>query len=194
MTKPVPIKLPAWDDLLELDSEPRVHPNGFIQLDLDKAHRLHVWHPELPYRQKTYHPIHDHSFSFTSECFAGRLVHVQYGIEPNDLFGTHYMAKAVCTGGSESELVPIEIERFYTLLSQSAEVIQPGEQYTFAGLQFHEILFNVPSLTVIRKDSFFSDETPTVMIPAGVKPDNSFCRADAETDVLWRLIADVYPS
>ncbi len=56
---------------------PRVHGNGFIQLDLTDRTRLHVWHPSVP-RQKVATQIHDHVFSFESCCIVGRLINVVY--------------------------------------------------------------------------------------------------------------------
>ena len=51
-------------DLLEgsLGSEPRLHGNGFIQLDLGDDQRLHIWSPDLPPAQRVSTQIHDHQF------------------------------------------------------------------------------------------------------------------------------------
>ena len=62
-------------------SRPRVHGNGFIQLDLTERSRLHVWgDPRIP-RQKVSTPIHDHVFGFTSTIIVGRLINVIYDVE-----------------------------------------------------------------------------------------------------------------
>lgn len=50
-------------ELQATEAKPRVHPNGFIQLDISETDRLHVWHPSLPYRQKTFSPVHNHIFA-----------------------------------------------------------------------------------------------------------------------------------
>lgn len=189
------IYLPTLAELADECGEPRVHPNGFIQLDLDAVHRLHVWHPRLPYRQKTYHPVHNHVFGFTSEVFSGRLVNVQYGVAVDDLLGTHYMAQAECIGEEESILAGAPRTFFYRLVQQGATAVQPGEQYRFPALKFHEILFNEPTLTIIRKDARSRYvRKPTVMVPRGVEPDNSFRRNEVDTDLLWELIVEAYPS
>src|SRR5687768_2884644 len=75
---------------------PRVHPNGFIQLDLEDvpeswhashkqghsgaARRMHIWNPpgvELPHQQ-TVNEIHDHVFDMKSNVVRGVLVQRLY--------------------------------------------------------------------------------------------------------------------
>lgn len=75
---------------------PRIHPNGFIQLDLDhvadgwhashqRGHsggtrRLHIWNPpgvQLP-RQDTVNEIHDHVFDMKSTVIKGVLEQCLY--------------------------------------------------------------------------------------------------------------------
>lgn len=51
--------------LRAVGERPRVHGNGFIQLDVTPRTRLHFWSPEIP-RQKVATPIHDHVFGFVS--------------------------------------------------------------------------------------------------------------------------------
>jgi hypothetical protein len=78
---------------------PRIHPNGFIQLDLEpveeswdeskkRGHsgaslRLHIWEPpgiDLP-RQETINEIHDHVFDMRSTVVKGRLMQSLYKFE-----------------------------------------------------------------------------------------------------------------
>ncbi len=194
-----PVFLPTLAELASQCDEPRVHPNGFIQLDLDAVHRLHVWHPRLPYRQKTFHTVHDHVFGFTSEIFSGRIVNIEYDVIRNDLHGTHYMAQAECISPNESILVGAPQPFHYQLKECNTIVVQPGDQYEFKAFRFHEILFGEPSLTIIRKDGLTTaaqgnSQKPTVMIPRGVEPDNEFRRDNVNTDILWELIAEAHPS
>lgn len=175
--------------------DPRVHPNGFIQLDLNRSDRLHVWHPRNPYRQKTYHTVHDHVFGFASICFSGRLVNVAYDVSP-DPAGTHVLWQAECTDGEESVLRPATGEPV-RLRYRYAEVVQPGETYNFPAFQFHEPLFGEPSLTIIRKHDKTAHEGnplhPLIAVPIGVVPDNDFRRDAVDVDVLWDLIEEAYP-
>ena len=54
------------NELKERGISPRVHGNGFIQVDLTHDTRLHVWGDKRIPRQNTYTPIHDHVFGFKS--------------------------------------------------------------------------------------------------------------------------------
>lgn len=194
--------LPSLQELLALGNLPRVHPNGFIQLDLDVVHRLHVWHPALPYRQMTYSPIHDHVFGFTSRCYSGRIVHVPYNVAPDSKGGSHVLWEAVCLDGEETILAPIDNKRVHLWYDQRndrpvVEVAQPGDTYYFEPFEFHEILFNEPSLTIIAKHDRTiyqgNPRRPRIAVPFGEQPDNDFRRGDADVHVLWTLIGEAYP-
>lgn len=188
--------LPSLGQLAALGNEPRVHPNGFIQLDLDDEHRLHVWHPRLPYRQNTYHPVHDHVFDFKSHVYSGRLVNVCYDVVPDEL-GSHVLWHAECVGGEESVLRPADDTGRMRLYMKYAEVKQPGEDYTFRAFTFHEILFNEPTLTIIRKCGPTiqqgATDRPSIAVPWGVEPDNDFRRDAVDQNALWVLIGEAYP-
>lgn len=188
--------LPSLNELAKLDATPRVHPNGFIQLDLDERRRLHVWHPRLPYRQRTYHPIHDHVFGFKSRVFSGRLVNVNYEIERNPASGRFFLWQAVSTSGEESRLVQI-LCKPVDMAPTSVQVVWPGSTYAIEPYTFHENLANEPTLTVIEKDGPTThqdaESRPRVAVPVGVEPDNDFCRGTVDADLLWELIAEAMP-
>lgn len=189
-------RLPSKGYLRSL-GDPRVHPNGFIQLDLTRNQRMHVWHPRLPYRQKTYHPVHDHVFGFTSRIFSGMLVHVVYSLLTAD-HGTHLMWEAKCTDDEESVLRPAVAGEPVVLTNGFAQAFWPGEEYTLLPFGFHESLAGVPTMTVMDKH----DKTihrgnparPRIAVPVGVEPDNDFRRDAVDADVLWELIEEAYPS
>lgn len=187
--------LPTMDEL-RTTGTPRVHPNGFIQLDLDWHSRLHVWHPNLPYRQKTYHPVHDHVFDFNSYMFSGRLVHVPY-VLLSTMHGTHCVWEATCTRDNESILEPIAQATPVRLVPYGAETLQPGEGYTFKAFRFHETLANEPTLTIIRKHDATihqgNTDRPRIAVPVDVTPDNDFQRDAVDKEILWQLIEEAHP-
>lgn len=188
-------ELPTFSDLHQNYGDPRVHPNGFIQLDLTETRRLHVWHPRLPYRQTTYHSVHDHVFGFVSHCYSGRLGHVQYTVVPAAR-GTHILWQAKQVGPEESVL-KARSDRRFSLFQLLTTVVQPGQSYGFGPFDYHETLANEPTLTVIDKHGPTiyqgSRRRPSVAVPFGVAPDNGFRRDDVDVEVLWDLIADAYP-
>src|SRR4051812_43978314 len=60
------------DSLRYLNTEPRVHPNGFIQLDLKPGLRLHVWDVQIK-AQEPPTPVHDHIFDMRSQVLLGQI-------------------------------------------------------------------------------------------------------------------------
>lgn len=191
----MPPMLPSIKDLKALGS-PRVHPNGFIQLDLDEQFRLHVWHPDLPYRQETYHPIHDHVFDFTSYIYSGRLVHIVYNTIA-DSKGSHILWQAECTGPNESILVPCKDATRLRLCPMQSSVLQPGQSYHFKAFCLHETLSNEPTMTIMQKHGATiyqgNIHKPSIAVPFGVKADNKFRRDAVNTDILWNLISKAHP-
>jgi hypothetical protein len=194
--------LPGLFELATLAGEPRVHPNGFIQLDLDHRHRLHVWHPRLGIRQKTYSPIHNHIFSFESFVFSGRLVNVNYRFEyrdtPND---THKRWVVKSVGEGESTILEEGDGHAVQLVPSSVDVVQPGQSYGIVSEAFHETLASEPTMTIMRKEISFVGAKKgancigaAVMVPVGQKPDNEFRRDEVNTDILWAFIAEAHPS
>src|SRR4051812_11171605 len=117
------------EGLRKYNKQPRVHPNGFIQVDINEAERLHCWHPKLPYRQKTYHPIHNHIFTFDSVILTGRLINVRYEPFQWDGYGAafnQYFVKLI--EGQETQLVRSE-NMPYELIVEMCECLQVGEEY-----------------------------------------------------------------
>jgi len=190
------IKLPSMDSLMRAIDRgryPRVHPNGFIQLDLNSQARLHVWHPELMTRQETYSPVHDHAFSFTSHCFSGRLVNVRYTVEKDD-DGHHKIYEAQRVDGECTKLVAQPSHSRYRLKPGRVDVVQPGENYIMTKGEFHETLTNEPTMTVIQKHESWNPYAPRVMVPWWEEPDNDFHRIrDMDAKHVWGCILDAHP-
>ena len=190
--------LPSMESMRSLGNRPRVHPNGFIQLDLSDRVRLHVWHPKLPFRQDSYSPVHDHIFSFDSFVFSGRLVHVPY-VTSRCENGTHERWQVRGAGPGETtvlENVGSGPERLHPM---SAWIVQPGDSYHFEKYVLHETLANEPTMTMMWKEPFDGQKVGTncmgtsVMVPVGSQPDNEFVREDFPADMLWTLIEEAHP-
>lgn len=174
-----------------LDYRPRVHPNGFLQLNLVESGntRLHIWHPDLP-KQVTRTAIHDHIFDMDSTVKKGTLgqVEIHYSLEHNgnptaEIYMARYSAK------SDSKLEPTGVlvhEGSYRTV-----YIGAGESYTQSAFTFHE---SVPKtdivVTVMTKARVFESHQPRVLVPIGEKPDNSFRREEASEQFLWNIIEE----
>src|SRR5665213_567737 len=79
---------------IDAGSLPRVHGNGFIQLDVDPVTRIHFWgHHEIP-RAKPMTPVHDHVFDFTSAVTKGWVLNINYDscLDPNGLYDVNKAA------------------------------------------------------------------------------------------------------
>lgn len=188
------------NDLRADNKVPRVHPNGFIQVDINKAQRLHCWSPLNPYRQKTYHPIHNHIFNFVSEVIVGRLINVDYGVafppEDFDQIGTFHDAWEVkVIEGEETQLIKQDGPPMIVVPCNMA-CIQRGQKYEVQKFEFHESLAPVPAITIMTKYGLGPDDMKagpnsqgaTVLVPCGVTPDNDFLRSEVDTDLLWEII------
>lgn len=172
-------------------SIPRVHPNGFIQLDLSDDRRMHVWHPFLPYRQKTFSPVHNHIFSFRSTVYVGRMINVIYDLEPCDQ-GLHEEWQVRIIAGEDTKLVKSSKGRI-SLRPRETTVVMPGQSYNMAKYEFHETLNSEPTLTVIEKSDAVLNMGPncegaSVIVPFNEEPDNDFRRGAVDVGTLWDLI------
>lgn len=174
---------------------PRVHPNGFIQLDLERdgsriaKTRLHVWPDgnDIP-KQDVATVIHDHRFDMSSQVLLGTIEHTLYQVTltPQTYANfTHevYMAQYV---GKESKLYPTGVKVYAQ--KQFPTFAIDGDDYFQVRYTFHDTKWKELSATVIRKDREDQNYEPRVLVPIGQKPDNSFVRAEAPQELLWSYI------
>jgi hypothetical protein len=175
--------------------KPRVHPNGFIQLDRDERTRFHFWaHPDIP-RQARPTPIHDHSFGFESLVLIGALVNIRYRARPSHRFdSTHSVYQAYCPGGEETRLEPTGDAVRLIPEIMGATVLREGASYRENPWEIHQTIVDVPTVTVIFKDGPTLAQrgpAPHVYVPVGVEPDNSFRRDVLSPEFLWAIIDDI---
>lgn len=178
--------------------EPRVHGNGFIQIDLSPDHRLHIWgHPDIP-RQEYSTPVHNHIFNFTSLVLVGLMINTTFRVTADHENGTHVPWSAQPPlSGHDSKLTRDMVEQRYSVVKSARKVIYPGEGYFFPAMVFHETIVTCPTATLITKagktikDNPTSSVKPTVMVPVGHEPDNEFDRHAHDRDMLMRIVKDV---
>lgn len=198
----------AW----ERGAKPRVHPNGFIQLDLTKPEseewhdgkqkghsgaglRLHVWNPPgfaMPH-QDTTNEIHDHVFDMRSTVVRGELIQSLYVFVPwNELERdagprTHETYKAVYDKKSSSRLDgPLEDGKLY--LREQFHVHE-GESYTQQAFTLHDSGTSGLTTVTIMEKVAIHEGTPTVVCLIDQPPDNDFDRATAASqEDLWQAI------
>jgi len=187
----------------------RVHPNGFIQVDLESVEenwhashkrghsgagvRLHVWNPpgyELPH-QKTINEIHDHVFDMRSTVVHGRLTQLLYRFITGSIeTPTHELYRAVYGKASDSRLEPLgvygTIEK-YDWFEVDAK-LGYNNPYAQPAFTFHDSWADECVVTVMEKLKIH-DGDATVVCRINTAPDNSFDRAAAAPAVyLWEAV------
>jgi hypothetical protein len=197
-------------EIVKQGKNPRVHPNGFIQLDLGeveddwhKSHkrghsgaatRLHIWNPpgiELPH-QGTTNEIHDHVFDMRSTIVRGALEQRLYEFVtlddlPDDYEPTHELYQAVYKKSGDSRLQStgkkgaLRLDRFFSV-SQGSSYVQPAFTLHDTGTPFGLVV------TYMEKTEIH-DGDAHVVCPIDQPPDNSFDRASAMSEEdLWQAI------
>ncbi len=173
---------------------PRVHGNGFIQLDLTQENRLHIWGDKRIPRQQVSTPIHDHIFHFESVVLTGRIVNVTYGVTASH-DGPFVIHEAVCRQGEDTILQ--DTGEFVTVRVIETECLTAGQTYRVLRDYFHETFVAEPTATVIHKYDLTAAQAeeygrtvhnPRVLVPLGRWPDNEFDRFGHDTDLLWQII------
>jgi hypothetical protein len=176
-------------------ARPRVHGNGFVQLDITTSRRLHVWGDSRIPRQSVPSTIHDHTFSFRSRVYLGQLVHREIALVPITS-GPYEKYYAVTNrGGEDTRLLKTPV-RYEALITQET-LLRAGDTYTFEARRFHETVAPWLCVTVIDKDGPTLSQggpNPNVLVPFGLSPDNTFDRYQTQPDFLWQIIFEALRS
>lgn len=188
----------------------RVHPNGFIQLDLEpveeswhKSHkrghsgasrRLHIWNPpgiELPH-QKTVNEIHDHVFDMRSTLIRGRLIQKLYWFVIGAAEeATHELYRAVYAKNSDSRLEATGILGVIKLAQAYPIFADDGYTgfYNQQAFTFHDSDPGNGLVVTVMEKTKIHDGDASVLCPIETPPDNSFDRASAApTEELWEAV------
>lgn len=187
-------------NLRRLGTFPRVHGNGFIQIDLDHERRLHIWgHRDIP-RQRTPSPIHDHIFGFISHILVGNIANVNYELTPSDK-GPWHMYNPVVRNKEDTILEKMDDQRWdtkplSTTIVDADSSILYGKVYDIAPGVFHETFAPFPAATIIFKDGRTQaqgndSDQPRVLVPVDDEPDNDFDRYGFDEDMLWDITFEV---
>ena len=179
---------------------PRVHGNGFIQLDLTKRSRLHIFGDKRIPRQKVATPIHDHVFTFDSRVIVGRIINVVYNfIEKPKQSSTAEFRIHVSEVREDCDTILVPTNTYGSVSVAHAETVMAascmgGNKYTMPKFWFHDSVSpDGPTATIITKHDKTQAEgggVPRILVPRGKEPDNEFNRYDADEDMLWHIIEE----
>lgn len=177
-----------------MNNKPRIHPNGFIQLDLANDTRLHVWPDGAIPRQGTVNTIHDHKFDMTSTVLCGELIQLRYHALPEGhefmalTSPTHEVYQAEGTGSqTRNSILQPTGNRVEPSLT-SKVTLKAGESYTQPRYTLHDTQWNGLTATLMHKSNTDTDYNPRVLCPIGAPPDNDYDRWKADEDLMWDYI------
>ena len=179
----------SYKNLLALGNKPRVHGNGFVQLDLNSNTRLHIWPEEKLETQKTPTPIHNHIYSISSQILLGRLLHTEYDVDILCPKPTHALYEAIVRHGSDTELRLIDDR--CTMKKLCHYEMNRGSSYHFVAGRFHESSGVGLTATIMTRSAPIKHIHPWVACPLGQTPDNDFNRYQFEEKFLWSIILGV---
>lgn len=177
-----------WPTLVE-SAEPRIHPNGFIQLDVDDVTRLHVW-PDVQLRPPVPFAIHDHSFTFYSRVIEGAIVNRVWMVEP-DAAGPFEVYRAQMVGVVDTRLQPTGERVSVWMLMEDA--LPTGVGYVLPMRVYHDTTWRGLAATIMTKLDVDESHPPRVLVSTSGKPDYRDDRAVSADeravirDVLARL-------
>lgn len=179
------------NELREQGRVPRVHGNGFIQVDLneDGSQRLHVWDDDVP-RQKVATPIHDHVFALVSYVLCGTLIHEEFDTIPEfDGRASHEVWSARREEGTQNTTLQPE-GLLVRIESVQRLILQPESVYRFPALTYHQSGHVGTTATIMEKVNPPASGygTPRVLVPRGKTPDNEFHRDGFDPEFLWSII------
>ena len=187
-----------YEELRDLPRRPRLHPNGFIQLDLtdDMSMRLHVWPDNkdeylIGQSQKTLHSIHDHSFDMESEILTGCLTNLIYEFQYSEynVQTVLYQAQRLL-GGQDTVLAPAPIRMnsgYLRLSGLRSGIYTPGTNYRLPKRILHDSIPHGLTATIMKKIAM-SNYSPLIAVPKGVEPDNTTRRESPDEEYLWEYI------
>lgn len=162
---------------------PRLHPNGFIQVDINDFTRLNIWDDTLPPAQTINTPIHDHTFDFTSRIIVGKLIHIAYDFGLNPRGDYHLWGVEPWLDGEETVLKPLTGMKGDISIFETLE-LPAGYQYQFRAGWFHETKFEGFTATVMTKTRKNVTAAARVVVPSPGRVDNEFNRAQYPVDRL----------
>lgn len=192
--------LPSYEKLRSTGKRIRLHPNGFIQLDLqeDGKKRLHIWpqYSELPRNSKIgVDPIHDHTFGFQSTVIVGMLGNRTYEIK-EDPKGTHhvYLVRPFVAVKKSSPLKLKDKTRYNVKLVEF-KVFKTGETYSFEPFKFHEsvpMAANTLTATIITIADFDPRDQARVLRQASHSKSAPLFKRDwVDPEILWSIVQRV---
>lgn len=186
------------DTLLGLAIEdPRVHGNGFIQLDLGENYRVNFWgHKDIP-KQEVDTGIHDHAYDFISCILKGSIFNTRY---EKEIGKTHKVYVPQVAEGHDTKLIDTktttairESQVEHICFDDIPDCLTTKSYYMLAG-ELHKTEAFEPAVTLMKKipkPKFIQKHSASVLVKWGERPDNQFDRHAFNHDDTWALIETI---
>jgi hypothetical protein len=173
------------------DVPARVHPNGFLQLNLPNDRRLHIW-PEEPLPQSNpLLPIHDHTFAFESTILTGKLSNITREVIPiPDGPSCLYEIYPFLAGRGHNPFIRADSQHYDTYITEEA-TYRPGDVYEFPPFVLHETVPEGCTATVIKHRNVDKERRARVVCPRDLSPDGSYRRDGTPQGQLWNIIGQL---
>lgn len=181
-----------------LGVRPRLHPNGFVQLDLREdptgnltRDRLHVWPEEgRVAKQASDNTIHDHNFDMRSTVLLGAIAQMMFDVRlHHNGSPSHEIYVALHTDEHNTSLVPTRVRAYVS--RPTSHLVLGGQTYAQPAFTFHDTEVKVrPAATLMSKTHLYDDDAMRVLVPVGEEPDNEFDRLGASEEELWQIIEE----
>lgn len=176
---------------------PRLHGNGFIQLDIqeeDERYRMNIWSPVVSkYAQKVSTQIHSHSFGFLSAVIWGQFRHICFDLVADNINGSYHKYEPQVREGEDTILVKSD-NLVYNVTPIMDCVMAKGSVYSFEPVFLHETRHNNTFTVTLMKKIKKTNVTPIVMVLKNEEPDNEFNRyqSDDVLNILWEEVGKVF--
>lgn len=192
-----------FDYVLQHGRNIRIHPNGFIQIDVkDESgtpHRVHIWSPVLVNKPSVPSTgVHDHVYSFRSYIIKGRMQHNFFNLipaeeSPFDLY------EAVKTEREDTVLQLVD--KVYDVVWDGERSRMYGDRstglpvtYDIEAGEFHRVEVAGICVTVIRYLQRTSNSGARVVFRKGDTPLKKFSRYAVDAGELWEVAKHAYES
>jgi hypothetical protein len=189
------MKLSTLELARSTGKRPRLHPNGFIQLDLNEYTRLHVWPDEKLPAQKTRHTVHDHVFDMVSVVLRGTMHNHVYHWSENKSgkYAAHRADDVIITTGLNNhkrveDTVLRPTGEVGDLVELHTDIVTEGNTYYLPAFYLHDSEADGLTATLMTKTRVYKDRAPLVAVPRDVEPDNDFRRETIGQEPLWSWI------
>ena len=186
---------PDLEALRASGAAPRLHPNGFIQVDLSSDTRVHVWPEEALSTADPYCPIHDHTYGFRSLVDKGSVRNIDLEAIAHEA-GEYRLWEIKQWAAERRTPTPRFVDdKRYALRPLSDKRHAAGMLYEMQPFVFHYSDAEPGTVTIIKILPSEPGRAARIAAHLGVEPDSRFERdvSPERQAELWDLIFRTIP-